>query len=44
MRIQGCQMQPASTYDKAKWRAYQAITHVHDQVMWLKYTGTRINK
>jgi len=21
MRIQGCQMQPASTYSKAKWRA-----------------------
>ena len=27
MRIQGCQMQPASTYDKAKWRAYQV--HVY---------------
>ena len=23
---------PASTYDKASWRA-QAVTHVHDQVM-----------
>jgi len=23
----GCQMQPASTYNKAKWRAYQ--THVY---------------
>ena len=27
MRIQGCQMQPESTYGKAMWRAYQA--HVY---------------
>ena len=26
-----------STYDKAKWRAYQAVTHVHDQVMWFRH-------
>jgi len=30
---------PASTYDKASWHA-QAITHVHDQVMWFRHTGT----
>ena len=39
MRIQGCQMQPASTYDEASWRS-QAVTRVHDQVRWLKHTGT----
>jgi len=27
---------PASTYDKASWRA-QAVTRVHDQVMWFKH-------
>ena len=30
---------PASTYDKAKWRA-QEVTRVHDQVMWLRHPGT----
>jgi len=44
MRIQGCQMQPASTYDKTKWRAYQAVTRVHDQVMWVKHAGTDYDK
>ena len=34
IRIQGCQMQPVSTYDEASWRA-QAVTRVHDQVRWL---------
>ena len=41
--IQGCQMQPASTYDKAKWRA-QTVTRVHDQVTWFKYAGTGNDK
>ena len=30
---------PASTYDKTNWRT-QAVTHVHDQVMWFRHTGT----
>ena len=29
----------ASTEDKANWRA-QAVTRVHDQVMWFKHTCT----
>ena len=43
MRIQGYQMQPASTYDKVNWRA-QAVTCVHDQVMWFKHAGTGKDK
>ena len=35
---------PASTYDKAKWRAYQAVTYVHDQVIWFKHAGTGNDK
>ena len=44
MRIQGYQLQPASTYGKAKWRAYQAVTRVHDQVMWFRHAGTGNDK
>jgi len=29
----------ASTKDKASWRSL-AVTHVHDQVMWFRHTGT----
>jgi len=34
---------PASTYDKASWRT-QAVTHVHDQVMWSRHAGTGNDK
>ena len=30
---------PASTYTKASWRA-QAVTCVHDQVMWFRHAST----
>ena len=33
----------ASTYDKASWRA-QAVTRVHDGVMWFKNAGTGNDK
>ena len=33
-----------STYDKAKWRAYQAVTRVHDQVMWFRHAVTDNDK
>jgi len=34
---------PASTYDKASWHA-QAVTRVHDQVMWFRHAGTSNDK
>ena len=34
---------PVSTYDKASWRA-QAVTRVHDQVMWFRHTGAGNDK
>ena len=34
---------PASTYDKASWHA-QAVTRVHDQVMWFRHAGTGNDK
>ena len=36
MRIQGCQMQPASTYDEASWRAK------HSHVYMIKWGGSGI--
>ena len=34
---------PTSTYDKASWRA-QAVTRVHNQVMWFRHAGTDNDK